>query len=92
MIKFNHGHFVQGLLAATALAFGLLAEGAVPAFAGSVSVTGANGARRARLWLDRTAGRCRWSCECVSDHHHVSRRPVEHGHRDRRQRRHGRLD
>jgi hypothetical protein len=31
MTKFNHRHFVQRLLAATALAFGLLAEGAVGA-------------------------------------------------------------
>jgi hypothetical protein len=44
MIKFNHRHFVQGLLAATALALVLRAEGAAPAFAAVVNVTGANGA------------------------------------------------
>ena len=44
MITFNRRHFMQWLLAATALALGLLAEGAVTAFAGSVTVTGAYGA------------------------------------------------
>jgi hypothetical protein len=44
MIKFNHRLFVQGLLAATALALSLLAESAVPAYAGCVNVVGANGA------------------------------------------------
>jgi uncharacterized repeat protein (TIGR03803 family) len=40
---------VQGLLAATALVFGLLAEGSVPAFAGDVTMTGGNGANSAAL-------------------------------------------
>jgi hypothetical protein len=44
MSKLNHRHFMQGLLASTALALGLLAEGAAPTYAGVVTVTGANGA------------------------------------------------
>jgi hypothetical protein len=42
MIKFNHRRFMPGLMATTALVLGLLAGGAVPAFAGTVSITGAN--------------------------------------------------
>jgi hypothetical protein len=43
MIKINRHHFVQLLLLATALPFGLLAAGAMSAHAGTVTVTGANG-------------------------------------------------
>jgi hypothetical protein len=43
MNKFNGRSYLQPLLFATALPLVLLAEGAAPAVAGSVSVTGANG-------------------------------------------------
>ena len=44
MIKFNYCHLMRGLLSATALALGLLAAGATPAYAAVVIVTGGNGA------------------------------------------------
>jgi hypothetical protein len=43
MIKINHRHFVQRLLVTAALPLGLMAAGAMPAFAAIVDVTGANG-------------------------------------------------
>jgi hypothetical protein len=44
VMKFNHRHFVQGLMSATALSLALLPAGSTSAYAGSVSVTGPNGA------------------------------------------------
>jgi PEP-CTERM motif len=43
MIEINHHDSVRRLLFATALPFGLLATGAMPGHAGTVTVTGANG-------------------------------------------------
>ena len=47
MIKINRHHSMQRLLLATALPFGLLAVGAMSAYADTVTVTGANGANGA---------------------------------------------
>ena len=54
MTKFNSPSPLQSLVRATALPLVLLAAGALPAFAGSVSVTGANGRNS---WFGKR-GRC----------------------------------
>jgi hypothetical protein len=89
MIKFSRRNSLPGLLFATALPLAPLAEGAAPAVAGSVSVTGANGANGSKRHLWKWGRRRWWGRDGDSDDRDVSEQRIEHCNGDRRHRRRG---